>query len=79
MKWKPISAHGAMLTSGGMISSLSIALIDQYNRLISTSSGALHNDRLFLMKKRVGDSVISASKPKMKVAYATVSPNMVKY
>jgi len=77
--WNPTSAQGAMWISGGTTSVLSIALIPQYRILIRTSSGAEHNESVFLIKNSWGDSVTSARKPKMKVNIAIVRPMMVRY
>lgn len=77
--WNPMSAIGAISISGGTTKLLSMALIPQYRILISTSKGAEHSERVFLTKKRVGESVMSARKPAIKVKYATVRPRMVKY
>lgn len=65
--------------SGGTTRRLSIAEIPQYNKEISTSSGAVHNARVFFMKKSVGERVISARRAQMKVRVAPVSPRIVKY
>lgn len=56
-----------------------MALIPQYNMLIRTSRGALHKESVFLIKKSLGERVMSARSPNTKVAYATVSPKIVKY
>ena len=77
--WKPMSAQGAMWISGGTTNVLSMALIPQYNILIRTSSGAEHNESVFLIRNSCGDSVISASKPKMNVNIAIDRPMMVRY
>lgn len=55
-----------------------MAQIPQYKMLIRTSSGALHRDRLFLMRKRWGERVRSESRPKMKVRVDIARPMMVR-
>jgi len=77
--WNPKSANGARWISGGTTKVLSIIQIPQYKILIKTSSGALHRERVFLIKKSLGESVRSARRPKTKVAYATVRPRIVRY
>ena len=44
-----------------------MALIPQYKTEIRTSSGALHSEREFLMKKSFGERVMSARRPQMNV------------
>jgi hypothetical protein len=72
-----MSARGDSSISGGTTSFLSMAHIPQYSSEIRTSSGAVHKARLFLIKNDVGESVRSATRPKMQVRVATASPRMV--
>lgn len=78
MAWNPTSAYRLICTSGGTTKALSMALIPQYRMLITTSKGALQRDKLFLTMNRVGERVISARRPKIKVPVAMVSPIMVR-
>ena len=55
------------------------ARIPQYSRLMSTSSGALHTDKTFLIRNSRRESVISAREPKAKVIVASARPMMVRY
>ena len=53
--------------------------IPQYNKLISTSSGAEHTLSIFLTAKRREDMLMSASDPNAKVIVARERPIMVRY
>jgi hypothetical protein len=44
-----------------------------------TSIGALHTERMFLARNRVGDAVMSAQMPAVKVKVAMRRPRMVRY
>ena len=79
IKWNPMSAGRCSTKSGGITSVRSIATIVQYNTEINTSSGVEHSESVFLAANKRGESVMSASSPKINVSVARRRPMMVRY